>query len=279
MFGIREVLRIQSPSAKRLRLVVTLTAVISALGCMDTGTIRVGGEYSDTGECPEESCFDDGRAPSPTVSEGGQSTETTTVARGLTFVGTGFWDDSRPRLGPIVVGGTFDLGLDRDGEPMPGYRLEFENPGILRGTQMTGVFTSAGYEVPDVDAFVRIEALRSGTTYVRIVSSRTGQLIDRVQLQVDQVAEVEVLPVGDPDRAYLVEGVSELIGVRMFTDGGLRRIIDESLKLRVVGEDVQPENMYWDCFSYAPPIGAEEVTFEASVGGVLTQVTYEVRAR
>ena len=44
-------------------------------------------------------------------------------------------------------------------------------------------------------------------------------------------------------RGFSIGGEPELIRVRMYANGDLQRVIDESLDLRIGGEEVQPENM------------------------------------
>lgn len=48
------------------------------------------------------------------------------------------------------------------------------------------------------------------------------------------------------------------------------------VSLTAVGYPTQPENMYWDCFSFTPEPGTDSVTFEARSGGRVVQKTFRV---
>ena len=53
------------------------------------------------------------------------------------------------------------------------------------------------------------------------------------------------------------------------------RAIDQSVTLTASGT-IQPENMYWDCFSYTVPTDMDEVTFELGYAGRTSTRTWAI---
>ena len=141
------------PKSRLLRLALALSVVGGILACMDSGVVRVGVERSETGACPELTCWepdpvDDDERDSP-LSDGSQNTPPPAPV-GLTFIGAGFYDDARPRLGPIVEGGTFELGLVlSSGGEVPEYRVEIDDTDVLSARYGTGDFAPGGVGVVD----------------------------------------------------------------------------------------------------------------------------------
>lgn len=230
---------------------------------------EVDGERATTGECP----------PGETCSE--------LTPTGLTFVGAYLFDDeSTLRLGPVIVGGRFDLGYYVRGgsASVEGASVRIEDPSMVRAAPGSGVFGPRDQETGEgiyvVDDYAELTGLRPGTTTVRIVDPATGQLFDRLELEVVAIESVLLVNVGDRDREVLYAGEDELLGIRLVTNNGTREIraIDQSLEFHAEG-DVQPELMYWDCFSYTVPTGVSEMRFEIVAGGQRFERTMRVEAR
>ena len=122
-------------------------------------------------------------------------------------------------------------------------------------------------------------ALASGATAIRIVDSDTGELFDRISINVQVISDVILKNVRDTDRDYLIAGEDELLGIRLIADDGGRelRAIDQDVTLEAEGE-IQPENMYWDCFTYVVPEDVDEMTFTIVAAGQVHTRTLEVRA-
>ena len=251
-----------------LGVVLYACAILTVLAC-GGGMVEVEGERSMNSDpdganpfgsasgCPEASCSD-------------------TTPQGLTFVGAGFWDDTSPHLGPIIAGGTFDLGLRRtEGGALPAFTVETSDPSVLTAAVGVGAYQQSGGLSTPVTDHVVLTAHQPGRSHVRVLDSQ-GALMDRILLNVETIERVEVLNVNDPGRDHLEAGTEELIGVRLIVGGAQRRAIDQEVSLSVEGV-VQPENMYWDCFTYQVPLDRDEVTFTARSGDVVEHVTFPIR--
>ncbi len=210
----------------------------------------VDGDRAATGACPEgETCSD--AAP-----------------EGLRFVGRALFDEEVVRLGPILVGGTFELGLATpDGSPLPAFELELDEPRALEGSRGTGTF--AGDDWMPVDAYVRLVGRAPGTPTVRLVDPSTGALLDRMPIDVVAFDRVELVNVTAPDRDHLLAGCEQMIGVRLYGDdqGTPVRGFDEDMSVRAGTQSLAPEVRLWDCFTYTPGADAGEATFTVHAGG------------
>lgn len=202
---------------------------------------------------------------------------------GLRFVGAFLFDNETLRLGPVIAGGTFDLGLRaHTGEELPAYAFEIENPTVLRGQHGQGVFgpldERTGQPLYPVDGHLTLTGRAAGQSYVRIVDPETGELFDRLPLDVVEIEDVRLVNVGDEEREELLRGQEELLGIRLLAadDGREIRAIDDGLEFYATG-NVQPELMYWDCFRYQVPEDMDEVTFEIRTAGQLFRRTWSVR--
>ncbi|MCB9532492.1 MAG: hypothetical protein H6700_12065 [Myxococcales bacterium] len=217
--------------------------------------VEVEGERAEFGACPEAFCSE-------------------ATPQGLIFVGVGFWDDDRLRLGPITPEGTIRVGLRLpDMGELPPLRVEVEDNAAVRIGEVTDdVNLYSGVPMKRVELVGCFE----GEVVVRVVEAETGYLMDRLRLTVDPVGELTVVKVDGADDGALVAGESQLIGVRILSHGGFGRIVDQALSLTAVGYPTQPENMYWDCFSFTPEPGTDSVTFEARSGGQVVQKTFRV---
>lgn len=230
------------------------------LACMQ----RVEGERAQTGECPEgEVCS----AATPD---------------GLDFVGHAFWDDSQSlRLGPVLVGGTFDVGIDALGKAeLPGLAFEAEDPAVFAVAQGEGPFGPLldGEPIYAVDGHFTLTAKSAGTTMIRVVDPSTGELFDRIAIEAYAVEDISITNMNDPERDYLLEGCEELLALRLLAKSGSRelRAFDQSVQLRADGL-VRAEEDFWDCFAYTAPKGRVEVEVEVVAGGKSFTRALEVR--
>jgi len=236
----------------RVRLTLSITALSAlCLACL----AEVEGDRAMTGECPAgEVCSD--RTP-----------------LGLTFVGHAFYDEPTLRLGPIVAGGSFDLGLrSRDTEStVPDFAFEMEDASVLLARRGEGTFgpTEEGEPLYQTDAHLTLMALEAGTSYVRIVDAATGELFDRIALDVVQVDEVRVVLAQDVEREYLYAGCEEMVGIRLYGQQGSEQVrgFDQSFALRTDSGAVSEETRFWDCVIVETPAEGEEMRFEIDIAG------------
>jgi hypothetical protein len=243
-----------------LALVLALTLGVSA--CL---LAEVDGDRATTGDCPA------GERCSPDAPEG------------LTFVGAYLFDSqSTLRLGPVIVGGRFDLGFRvPEGPPASGAIAQASEPSLVRAASGTGTFgpihETTGEPIYVVDGFTSLEGVAPGRTFIRIVDPATGELYDRLELEVLAIDDIRLINVGDRDRDVLHAGESELLGIRLVVHQGTEEIraIDQSLEFHAEG-NVQPELMYWDCFSYEVPTDRTSVRFEIVAGGRVFERTMEI---
>lgn len=204
--------------------------------------------------------------------------------RGLTFVGQSFFDDDRLRFGPVLVNGKIDIGIDvTGGGELPPFAFELESSAVASASMGTGTFgptTDDGTPIRPVDAHLHLAGRAAGRTYLRIVDPVTRELFDRLEISVLEPDRLTVLVVGDATREVLRRGHSELIGVRLLarnSEGATAelRAVDQDLSLTAT-TPIQPENMYWDCFSYEPPPGYDTVTFTAQSAGRTISRTFRI---
>lgn len=214
---------------------------------------------------------DGDRATTMSCPEGEVCSEHT--PEGLSFVGAFLFDNPTLRLGPVIAGGTFDLGLRAPaGVELPDYAIEIEDPSLMRAERGEGVFGPvsdySGDPLYPVDGYLTLTGLGRGETMIRIVDPDTGELYDRLPLEVVAIDDIAIVNMNDAERTTLYAGEDELLGIRLVADNGSRqmRAIDQSLEFHAEG-DVQPELMYWDCFTYTVPSDQSEVTFEIVAAG------------
>ncbi len=241
---------------------VLYAAIAALMACMSS----VDGERAETGECPrDEVCSN-------------------ATSEGLRFIGHAFWDDDEDelRLGPVLVGGTFELGLQTvDGEPLPDFDIEIDDGDVFTGERGRGVFgptTNSGRALYPVDAHVALRSKGPGSTLIRIVDRATGELFDRLRVEAYAIEDISITNMNDPRRPYLIAGCDEMLAVRLLAkDGDLElRGFDQSVQLRAEGQ-VRAEPEFWDCFTYRAPEGRAEVTVEVDAAGRTFARVLEVR--
>lgn len=244
----------------RFLLSVSVLAALS-LACMQ----EVDGERATTGECPEgEVCSD-------------------ATPAGITFVGNAFYDESMLQLGPVLVNGTFDVGLkSADGQPLPDYAFSIEDGAVLAADNGLGVFgptTDEGEPLYVVDDHLTLTGMGSGETYLRITDPATGELFDRILIEAYFVEDVRVVNVTEPDRDHLLAGCEQMVGVRLLANNGSDelRAFDQSVQIRVDDGTVSDEPQFWDCFLYDVPAERTEVTFYVDAVGETYVRTMPVR--
>jgi hypothetical protein len=245
--------RLAAAGGGAMVLVVVLACVAS-----------VDGERSSSGTCPEgEVCS----AATP---------------MGLTFVGTAFYDDQERaiRLGPILAGGRFSLGMrTADGAPLPNFEALASDPEVLVSELAEGAFLDGEATYQPVQAHVTLHGLTAGHTRLRVVDPVTGELYDRLTLDVYELDRIDLVNLSDPNREHLLAGCEEMIGVRLVAkDGPTRfRAIDQDLTLHVDGEPMERERGLWDCFLHTPKEDQEETTVEIRTAGRTFHHTLAVR--
>jgi hypothetical protein len=220
------------------------TLGFSALMALACGTVAVDGERRVTGECPRgEVCSE-------------------LTPEGLIFYGMSFWDTPGDRLGPVLVGGKFQLQFGTpSGEPLPEWQVSA---------------TGGALDAETTEDGAQLIGLQPGSATVRVEDGR-GTLYDRLPVDVVEIDDVEFGNVSDPTRTVLLGGCEEMIGVRlMATDGVTRlRAFDAEVQVTAVG-GVRPDVAVWDCFRYDVPADATEVTFEVTAGGRTFELEVEV---
>ncbi|MFN7697774.1 MAG: hypothetical protein ACK6CU_13850 [Deltaproteobacteria bacterium] len=232
---------------------LTHTLAVAPLAAMSLACLtQVDGDRARTHECPD-----------------GETCSAMTPA-GLTFLGRALFDlGETPRLGPIVEGGTLEVGLiglvpaDR-GTPVP-HEARVDGSGVLAVQARVGDFEP----LFSVDSHVLVRGRAVGEGSLRIVDPSTGALHDRTPLRVVGVDDVRVVSATDPDRGYLYAGCNERIGVRLLSgQNGIEvRAIDDSMTVRIAGVSVEPEPTLWDCVLVAVPEAPEELSLEIHAGG------------
>lgn len=252
----------ESAARRRIAFFVSSAVLIAVmLAC----TVEAPGERASTGTCP----------PGETCSEA--------TPHGLTFVGTGFFDDEFLRLGPMIVGGRFDVGIrNPSGDPLPAFGFEIADGSILTASRGTGVFgpkDDAGAPTHPVDAYLTLEAHAPGTTMLRVVDPATGDLLDRIEMKVFEISDAIVVNLDGSRRDHVIAGQEELLGVRLLASDGTTelRAVDQDLQF-TADTNVQPENMYWDCFRMQIPEGIGEINFTIRTGGRTFTKTMRVEA-
>jgi hypothetical protein len=233
---------------------------IALIACMS----EVDGERASSGECPDDEVCSEA------------------TSQGLRFIGNAFWDDEELLLGPVLVGGTFEIGLRTvDGEPLPDFDIEVDDGRIFsveRGTGVFGPTTQSGKPLVPVDAHVVLSAVGKGSTLIRIVDPDTGELFDRLRVEAYEIEDISITNMNDPQRRYVIAGCDEMLAVRLLAkDGDVElRAFDQSVQLRAEGQ-VRAEPEFWDCFNYRAPEGRAEVSVEVDAAGKTFARALEVR--
>lgn len=251
-------------SVRRATLVAsTLLLAGLCLACLS----EVDGERAETGECPDgEECSD-------------------ATPDGLVFVGTPLFDDSdQLRLGPVLVGGTFQLGLrTRDGQPLPPFEHAVGDASVLGAALGEGVFGPVrddGTPLYPVDAHLTLTGRAEGTSLVRVVEPGSGALYDRLELEVFELDDVAIRLARDPGREALAAGCEEMLAARLVVRDGATelRAFDQGLVMRADGQPMGDEPLFWDCFTHEVPADDDEVVIEADVAGRTFSHTFPVRS-
>jgi len=221
--------RLASLLAPAAALALTLT-----VACFDDGTRTVLGERAGEGTCPEdETCSDE-------------------VPHGLYFRGQMLYDEGADRLGPVLVGGRFDLVFRPVEGEIDGFDVTIEGDSLE--AKVTG------------DHDLALWGTASGSSTVRIVDPDTGELYDRLTLETVTIDDVELHNVVEEDRPFLYAGCEEMIGMRLIADGGRLRAFDQDATVTAPTE-VEPDPFVWDCFTYEVPPEEDTVVFEVEAGG------------
>lgn len=234
----------QGHTASVLAASITLGAL---LACSGTDTIVNGERVLNEGGCPPgEVC----------VAE---------VPAGLLFQGQMLYDDGGvPRLGPVLVGGQFDLSFFPVVGVMNGFHVETEGNSLDAGDTFDG-------PPPGVVLW----GAEAGVSSVRVVNSQ-GALYDTLPFEVVELEDVELTNVSDPSRTELIAGCEEMLGVHLLAQGGSLRAFDQSVSVTAPG-GVEPDPGVWDCFRYQVPLDATAVDFEITAANETFVRTVEVR--
>jgi hypothetical protein len=244
-----------SPSrrVRRARTFAILGGLLAlSLACVS----EVDGDRATTGTCPEgETCSD-------------------ATPMGLRFVGQIFFDDETAHLGPILAGGRFDLGLRTpDGAAVPPWTFTVENASVLGATTGTGTFgpvDETGRPEYPVDGYLTLRGGTPGDTYVRILDASSGDLLDRILLDVYELRDVRIRNASGPSDDALVAGCESMIGVRLIATDGMTETeiggFDQDVTVSVGGE-LRRERRFWDCFLYTVPAGATSADIEVTAAG------------
>jgi hypothetical protein len=182
--------------------------------------------------------------------------------RGLLFRGQMLYDEGVDRLGPILVGGQFDLSFYRSDADLSYFEVELDEhldqTGLLR-------------DPPGV----MLWGLSPGSSSIRVVDPETGALLDRLTIDVVALEDVVLSNVVDPERTTLYAGCEEMVGVSLVAGGGTLRAFDQNIKVTAPGSLI-PDPGVWDCFRYQVPADTDTVLFEVEAAGEVWPVEFEV---
>ena len=206
------------------------------------------------------------------------------TTQGLRFVGNAFWDDDEELLlGPVLVGGTFEIGLKTvDGEPLPDFDIEVDDGRIFSVEHGAGVFgptTQSGRALHPVDGHMVLSGDRSTAPPSSASSTPTPASSSIVcEVEAYEIEDISITNMNDPQRSYVVAGCDEMLAVRLLAkDGDVElRAFDQSVQLRAEGQ-VRAEPEFWDCFNYRAPEGRAEVSVEVEAAGKTFARALEVR--
>ncbi len=204
--------------------------VFGAFGLACVGTVE-GERLANGGACPEGEVCVEGH-------------------EGLIFTGQVLYDEGLDRLGPILVGGTFQLAFT-------------SLTGDLRSFD---VVTERGLGVEAVvGGKVTLVSDAPGDAYVRVVDRASGRLYDRLLVEMVEIEDVALDNVEEPGREVLYAGCEEMIGVDLIAGGGTLRAFDQDVDVDAPG-GVVADPFVWDCFRYVVPLDQSEVTFTIRAG-------------
>ncbi len=248
---------------------LTHTLAAAPLAAMSLACLApVDGDRATTGECPAgETCSD-------------------TTPAGLTFIGRALFDQGEtPRLGPIVEGGTLEVGLvgliPAEQTTPIAHEARVDDSGVLTvraGEGEFGPLDEEGRSLFPVDSHVLVTGRTVGEGNLRVVDPSSGALHDRTPLSVVGIDDVAVVSATDLDRDHLYAGCDEMVGVRLLSGQDIEvRAIDDSMTVRVAGVSMQPEPAFWDCVVVTVPETPGELAFEIHAGGRDFVRTMQVR--
>lgn len=190
---------------------------------------------------------------------------------GLFFSGEAFYDEvGLIRLGPVLAGGSFDLGY----RPMEGWMGDAD---VVSSDG--AVMTAEGLrDRPDLLSVggVRVRGVSEGEAMVRVVDAK-GRLYDRLPMSIYAMDHVDVHNLLEPDVDVLITGCEAMMGIHlMVKDGALDiRAFDKGMWVTANGEAVASEGGTWDCFRFVP--GEDAVELEVNAGGESFSFGYKVR--
>ncbi len=190
---------------------------------------------------------------------------------GLVFSGEAFYDEGgQLRLGPLLVGGTFDVGFRAPTATIDHFRVQTSDRDVL---------TASAYENPlevDLAGSARVEGKGAGEASVRVTDAK-GQLYDRLPMDVYAIDHVNVQNLVEPDVDILIQGCEAMLGVHlMVKDGDLAlRAFDSSVAVTANGDALEAEGNTWDCFVFTPTTGM--VDLDVYAGGEHFAFKYKVR--
>jgi hypothetical protein len=115
-----------------------------------------------------------------------------------------------------------------------------------------------------------------GTSFLRLLEPGTAKLLDRVEIQVEPIDHIKVLPrelvLDESETGALLAGSSVPLVVRLF-GAGEKRLADETIELSPASGEAAGKA--WDLFEVtAPPSG--EASFEIKAGGGSFTATAQV---
>ncbi len=195
---------------------------------------------------------------------------------GLLFVGSGLFDEVGLRLGPIALGGRFDLGVNSvDGTELPPFRFEFEKPAIIDATEGTDAFNDGKALMP-VTGWASLRGAGVGTSYVRVVDAETGELFDRLPLSVVEVAAIRLVNAHAPEEPF-EPGETQFLGVEATgIDGEEVRVFDLDMAISSGDITLGIDPSMWDCFEFDVPDGDANVV--VTVGSMTVDTSLWIEA-
>ena len=192
---------------------------------------------------------------------------------GLLFTGQFFFDDEEAvRLGPVLVGGEFELGLSVHGSgQFPNYEARVDDEQTFTAEVGTGVFgptNDAGEPIYNIDNHLVLRGVSPGNTRVRIVNPDTGELFDRLTMDVYRLDHIEARNVrrdGEP----LLAGCPNMVGFSLIASNDVDEIraVDNSISATATGGTMNDEPRFWDCQIATPDENATEMMFTVRAGG------------
>jgi len=190
---------------------------------------------------------------------------------GLRFFGQGFYDEGGiMRLGPVLKGGTFELGFNAVSGRLGPVDVASDDSSILRAEVAP---RTDGFAV---DGNAIVHGMADGRATVRVIDD-DGLLYDRMPIDVFEIDAVDVVNVGDPGRVELIAGCDEMLGIHLLAnDGGTTlRAFDSSVRVTADGQSLSPETWAWDCFRtvIAPDMSAVNIRVFAGGETFVTELS------